>query len=126
MLYPFKFNPIYKEILWGGKRIAQFFDREIPEGNIAESWELSCRADSMSVVSNGEYRGIELSSLICKYKEKLLGTKIYEKYGLNFPLLVKIIDANDRLSVQVHPDDEYAKLIGENNGKNELWYVIRC
>ncbi len=124
MLYPFKFNPIYKEILWGGKRIAQFFDREIPEGNIAESWELSCRADSMSVVSNGEYRGIELSSLICKYKEKLLGTKIYEKYGLNFPLLVKIIDANDRLSVQVHPDDEYAKLIGENNGKNELWYVL--
>lgn len=124
MLYPLKFNPIYKEILWGGRRIAQYFDREIPDGNIAESWELSCRADSMSIVSNGEYRGAELSTLICKYKEKILGTQIYEKYGLNFPLLVKIIDANDRLSVQVHPDDEYAKLIGENNGKNEMWYVL--
>lgn len=124
MLYPLKFYPIYKEILWGGRRIAQYFEREIPDGNIAESWELSCRADSMSVVSNGEYKGTELSALIYKYKEKILGTKIYEKYGLYFPLLVKIIDANDRLSVQVHPDDEYAKLRGENNGKNEMWYVL--
>lgn len=124
MLYPLKFNPIYKEILWGGRRIAQYFNREIPDGNIAESWELSCNADSMSIVSNGEYRGTELFTLIYKYKEKILGTKIYEKYGLHFPLLVKIIDANDKLSVQVHPDDGYAKLIGEKNGKNEMWYVL--
>lgn len=124
MLYPFKFNPIYKEILWGGKRIGEYFDREIPSGNIAESWELSCRDDGMSVIRNGEYSGTELSKLICEYKEQILGTKIYEKYGLYFPLLVKIIDANDKLSVQVHPDDEYAKLIGENNGKNEMWYIL--
>ena len=124
MLYPFKFNPIYKEILWGGRRIGEYFDRSIPDGNIAESWELSYRDDGMSVISNGDYRGTELSKLICEYKEQILGTKIYEKYGLYFPLLVKIIDANDRLSVQVHPDDEYAKLIGENNGKNEMWYIL--
>lgn len=124
MLYPFKFNPIYKEILWGGRKIGKYFDREIPDGNIAESWELSCRDDGMSVVKNGEFKGIYLSNLISKYKEQILGYKIYEKYGLHFPLLVKIIDANDKLSVQVHPDDEYAKLIGENNGKNEMWYIL--
>ncbi len=124
MLYPFKFDPIYKEILWGGRRIGEYFDREIQGENIAESWELSCRDDGMSVISNGEHRGTELSKLICQYKEQILGTKIYEKYGLYFPLLVKIIDANDKLSVQVHPDDEYAKLIGENNGKNEMWYIL--
>lgn len=124
MLYPFKFKPIYKEILWGGRNIEKYFKRNIPDGHIAESWELSCRDDGMSIIRNGELAGLDLWSLILKYKEQVLGTLVYEKYGLYFPILVKIIDANDRLSVQVHPDDNYAKSAGERNGKNEAWYII--
>lgn len=78
----------------------------------------------MSVATNGELCGIDLEKLIEKYKEKLLGTASVKKYGSDFPLLIKIIDANDKLSVQVHPDDAYARLQGEKNGKNELWYII--
>lgn len=124
MLYPFKLKPIYKEILWGGRKIGSYFNRKIPEGNIAESWELCCREDGMNIIKNGQLEGNSLLDLISEYKEKVLGIKVYEKYGVYFPLLIKFIDANDKLSVQVHPDDDYAKLIGEKNGKNEVWYII--
>lgn len=124
MLYPFKFKPVYKEIIWGGKTIEKYFGRKTPFDKTAESWELCERPDGMSVIINGELKGITLEKLIDSYKEKVLGSTSTKKYGKYFPLLIKIIDANDKLSVQVHPDDEYAKINGEKNGKNELWYII--
>lgn len=124
MLYPIKFTPVYKRIIWGGNNIAKFFGRATPFEKTAESWELCARPDGMGVVANGELRGLDFAQVIGKYKEKLLGTASIKKYGFDFPLLIKIIDANDKLSVQVHPDDAYARKNGEKNGKNELWYVI--
>lgn len=124
MLYPLKFAPIYKQIIWGGTNISSYFHRDISLGNVAESWELCCRDDGTSIVSSGELEGMSLQSLILKFREKLLGEKTYQKFGAFFPLLIKIIDANENLSVQVHPDDAYARSSGEKNGKNELWYVL--
>lgn len=124
MFYPLKFDPVYKEIIWGGRNIERHFKRNIPPGNIAESWELCCREDGMSIVNNGIFKSKSLHDLIEEHGEKILGTRVCEKYGLNFPLLIKIIDANDKLSVQVHPDDRYAHTIGERNGKSEMWYIL--
>lgn len=125
MLEPFAFEPVYKQILWGGDRIARRFGRRVPFDKVAESWEITCRDDGMSVVSAGACRGMTLRQLMARYGQELLGSRSVARYGGDFfPLLVKIIDANDRLSVQVHPDDAYAKKMGEPNGKNEMWYVI--
>lgn len=124
MLYPIKPRPVYKDILWGGTRIRERFARKTPFARVAESWELCCRGDGMSVIDNGALAGQTLQEAADAYGEKLLGSDSVKKYGAYFPLLFKIIDANDRLSVQVHPDDAYAKSVGQPNGKNELWYVI--
>ena len=124
MLYPLKFEPVYKNMIWGGRNIEKKFKRYIPEGTIGESWEVCCRSDGMSVISNGYLKDSTLSSVIDKYKEHLLGTRVYNTSYKVFPLLIKIIDANDNLSVQVHPDDEYAFKKSGENGKTEMWYVI--
>lgn len=124
MLYPLRFKPVYKEIIWGGDNIRKKFTRVTPFQKVAESWELCCRPDGMGVVENGTLSGKTFAQMIEENGEKVLGTASVKKYGNSFPLLIKIIDANDKLSVQVHPDDEYAQNYGENNGKNELWYVI--
>lgn len=124
LLYPLKFTPIYKSYLWGGRNIERKLRRKIPDGMIAESWEISCRDDGMSVVSNGTLKGESLLDIIRSYKEKLLGTIYGNHPEKAFPLLIKIIDANDRLSVQVHPNDSYAKENGEIYGKTEMWYII--
>lgn len=124
LLYPLKFDPIYKQIIWGGTNISRYFRRNIPLDKVAESWELCCRDDGTSIVSSGALKGMSLHSLILNYREKLMGDKIYQKFGTHFPLLIKIIDANENLSVQVHPDDAYSRANGEKNGKNELWYVL--
>jgi mannose-6-phosphate isomerase len=123
-LYPLKFAPVYKQILWGGSNIKRYFGRNTPYDKVAESWELCSRSDGMGIVDNGPLRGSSFESLIEEYKENLLGEKSVAHYGNTFPLLVKLIDANDRLSVQVHPDDAYARLEGEANGKNEMWYIV--
>lgn len=124
MLYPLKFDPIYKQIIWGGTNISKYFHRDIQMDKVAESWELCCRVDGTSVVSAGKLKGKSLSCLILMYGAKLLGVRNFQKYGTYFPLLIKIIDANENLSVQVHPGDAYARANGEENGKNELWYVL--
>lgn len=124
MLYPLKCKPVYQQKIWGGQTIYKHFHRVIPTGKIGESWELCAREEGMSVVTNGPFQGRTLQELIEKYGRRLLGTNSYAKQGTFFPLLIKIIDANDRLSVQVHPDDVYAKAHGEPNGKNEFWYII--
>lgn len=124
LFYPLKFFPIYKSMIWGGRNISEKFNREICEENIGESWEICCREDGMSVVSNGSFKHRTLEDLIDEYKESLLGHLVYSKSFYNiFPLLIKIIDATDKLSVQVHPQDEYAMQFNDN-GKTELWYVL--
>lgn len=126
MLYPLKFKSLYKDYIWGGRNLEQL-GKILPEGNVAESWELSCHPDGESIISNGAYENISLAELIQKFGSKITGTALPNSAIEKFPLLIKFIDANDKLSVQVHPKDEYA-YIHENGelGKNEMWYIIQA
>lgn len=119
MLYPFQFIPVYKDYIWGGRNLERL-GKELPEGKVAESWELSCHPDGMSVVKNGTLRGRTLQGLIDEYGSKITG----DYRTKTFPLLVKLIDAADKLSVQVHPDDNFALAHEGEFGKNEFWYVL--
>lgn len=122
MLYPFKFLPVYKDYIWGGRNLSKF-NRQLPEGKVAESWELACRPDGMSVVENGVYKGRTLESMLSEFGSEIMGDSAKSnEHG--FPLLIKLIDANDKLSVQVHPDDEFARTHEGDNGKNEMWYIL--
>ncbi len=124
-LYPFKFEPILKEKIWGGQRISQILNHEdLPSGRCGESWEVSGLVGDESVVANGFLAENNLNELLEVYLTDLVGENNYEKYGLGFPLLIKYIDAQDNLSVQVHPDDEYAQTHFGQSGKTEMWYVV--
>ena len=126
-LYPLKFKTILKEKLWGGQNLKTSLNKNIPEGKkIGESWEISGVEDSISIVENGFLAENELDELIEIYMGDLVGDKVYDKFGTFFPLLIKFIDANDILSVQVHPDDELAKRRNGLNGKTEMWYVVNA
>ena len=118
------FNPILKSLIWGGEKIAPYKGIETEQHNIGESWEISGVEGSESIVAEGPDKGLTLSSLLHKYGASLLGKKNYEKYGDNFPLLIKFIDACQDLSVQVHPDDDLARKRGSQFGKTEMWYVL--
>ena len=122
MLYPLKFHPILKKKIWGGERLA--YKSEEHEESIGESWEISAVEDNISVVSNGILADNDLQELIEVYMGDLVGDHIYEKFGIEFPLLIKYIDANDDLSIQVHPDDETAKERHNAYGKTEMWYIV--
>lgn len=125
MLYPLKFKPVYKERIWGGRKIETAFGKKLPEGQlIGESWELSGVEGDVSVVSNGKLKGNSLQELIETYMGDLVGEKVFEKYGEEFPLLIKLIDADDVLSIQVHPDDKLAAERHHSFGKTEMWYVM--
>lgn len=124
-MYPLKFKPILKPLIWGGEKIAPFKGIETDLHNIGESWEISCVPDNVSVVENGPLAGKPLTELIAEYKGRLVGKANYEKNGTEFPLLVKFIDARQDLSIQVHPDDSMAlRKHNQQNGKTEMWYVI--
>ncbi|NSW92361.1 MAG: class I mannose-6-phosphate isomerase [Firmicutes bacterium] len=124
MLYPLKFKPVYKDYLWGGRNLEKL-GKVLPKGIVAESWEVSCHPDGESIIANGEFQGMPLSEYINKFQYKAMGKSLSWKPGDRFPLLVKLIDANNKLSVQVHPDDKYAVLHEEDkSGKNEMWYII--
>jgi mannose-6-phosphate isomerase len=124
MFYPLKFKPVYRNYLWGGRNLAKLGKVLPEEGIVAESWEVSCHPAGLSIVENGAYAGLSLRELIDKEGKAILGGATVSKYGMKFPLLIKLIDANQKLSVQVHPDDGYA-LKNENEfGKHEIWYVI--
>ena len=123
-LYPLKFEPILKKILWGGSEIGRFKHLEVKESGIGESWEVSQVPGSVSVVANGPLKGRTLTELMQVAPEALLGKKIYKRFGLEFPLLVKFIDAEDDLSIQVHPGDALARTRHNSFGKTEMWYVI--
>ena len=126
-LYPLKFNTIFKEKIWGGNKIETILGKDIsPLKNCGESWELSSVAGNISIVSEGELSGNSLTELIDNYKGELVGNRTYQKYGSEFPLLIKFIDANQDLSIQVHPNDELAKLRHDSFGKTEMWYIIQA
>jgi mannose-6-phosphate isomerase len=125
-LYPLKFNPILKPVIWGGSDICKFKHITPHIDGIGESWEISGVKGHISIISNGELEGTSLEELLLKEKSRLVGEKIYEKYGNTFPLLIKFIDARDNLSIQVHPDDELAKKRHNSFGKTEMWYVINA
>jgi len=124
-LYPLKFNPIYLEKLWGGNRLRTLLNKNYGDlKNCGESWELSGVEGRISVVSNGFLQGNDLSELIEIYMGDLVGDKVYEQFGNEFPLLIKFIDAQDDLSVQVHPNDKLSKERHNAFGKTEMWYVV--
>ena len=125
-LYPLKFQPILKTIIWGGDEISKFKNLEKETAGLGESWEISAVEDSVSVVENGDLSGTPLDVLINKAKDKLVGKKVFEKFGDKFPLLIKFIDAHDDLSIQVHPDDILAKRRHNSFGKTEMWYVVKA
>ena len=127
MLYPLKFIPALKEVVWGGERLVRA-GKPAPKGldpkHIGESWEISGLEEGESVVAFGALADNTLAELTEVYMGELVGEKVYEKYGLEFPVLVKIIDTRERLSVQVHPTDEFAEQMHSSRGKLEMWYVI--
>lgn len=126
-LYPLKFAPLYKEKIWGGKKLNTILRKDIPEQKkIGESWEISGVVDNISVVSNGKLAGNNLQELIEVYMGELVGDRVFQKFGIEFPLLVKFIDASEKLSIQVHPDDELARKRHKAYGKTEMWYIIQA
>lgn len=126
MLYPLTFKPILKSVIWGGSQICPFKGITPTEEGIGESWELSHVDDNFSVVAEGELANKSLDELIKEYGKELVGGKVMERFGSRFPLLIKFIDARDNLSIQVHPDDELAKVRHNSFGKTEMWYVIKA
>lgn len=130
MLYPLQFKPILKERIWGGRALAekrgtakQKADKDLV---IGESWEVSGVAGDVSVVAAGNLKGNDLQELVEVYMGELVGDKVFQRFGQEFPLLIKYIDAQDKLSVQVHPDDALAAKRHNAYGKTEMWYVLDC
>lgn len=126
-LYPLKFKTIYKDKIWGGQKIKTYLHKNfglLP--NCGETWEISGVKSDVSIVANGELKGKSLAELLEKYQGELVGKEVYKHFGNTFPLLVKFIDANDDLSIQVHPNDELAKSRHNSFGKTEMWYVVEA
>lgn len=121
-MYPIKFENIYFDKIWGGRDL-ELFRENLPKGNIGESWDVACHPNAVSIVANGKFKGMKLDELIKLKGKELLGTKVCGKW---FPLLIKLINAKDKLSVQVHPDDEYAERVEGQMGKTEAWYVVEA
>lgn len=121
-IYPYKFRPIFKERIWGGSAISDVFGKNTPEGvRIGESWELADLPDDKSVIANGSLAGQNIAAAIDKYAESITGKP---QYAPPLPLLIKILDAHDVLSVQVHPDSDTCKKLDKGDPKTECWYII--
>jgi mannose-6-phosphate isomerase len=124
-LYPLKFDTVLKEKVWGGSALTSLYNKGAKGlNNIGESWELSAIADNQSVVSNGFLAGNNIEELIEVYMGDITGDSIYEKFGNEFPLLIKFIEAQENLSIQVHPGNELAKKRHKAYGKTEMWYIL--
>ena len=123
-LYPMKLTAPCKDYLWGGNRLREEYGKVSDADKIAESWELSCHKDGQSVIADGEFKGLTLSELIEKQGKEVLGDNC-KKFD-NFPILIKLIDAKDNLSVQVHPNNDYALRVEGEYGKTEMWYIVDC
>lgn len=126
-MYPLLFKTIFKDKIWGGEKIRTILGKDFsPLPNCGETWEISGVKGDISVVKEGPLAGKDLVSLIDEYKGKLVGEKVYKKFGNEFPLLIKFIDANDDLSIQVHPDDALARERHDSFGKTEMWYILQA
>ncbi len=126
MLYPLKFNPILIEKIWGGQKLKSLYPSSEHLKNIGESWLISAIESSESIVADGFLAENNIPELQEVYLNDLVGDSVYDRYGDRFPLLVKLIDAADKLSIQVHPNDEIAKRQNGSMGKNEFWYILDC
>jgi len=126
LFYPLLFEPIFKERIWGGTKLKKVLNKSFDGIQIGESWELSTVENDISVVVNGEFKGLNLNQLIEKYPTEVLGIKSIQYFGNNFPLLFKFIDAKEDLSIQVHPNDALAKERHNSFGKTEMWYVMQA
>ncbi len=125
-LYPLKFETIFKDKIWGGEKMKSVLNKDFqPLPNCGETWEVSGVEGNISVVREGALKGENLKALIQEYKGDLVGNRVFDKFGDDFPLLIKFIDANDDLSVQVHPDDELGQKRHKSFGKTEMWYIIQ-
>ncbi len=124
--YPIKFTPLLKEKVWGGNKLEKILHKNGGGRSIGESWEISGLQGETTVISNGKHRGKDLTELVKEYREELVGQKVYKKFGNNFPLLVKFIDAKTELSVQLHPNDKLAKERHNSFGKTEMWYILQA
>lgn len=125
-LYPLTFEPLLKEIIWGGQDIRPFKGLAPNDQRIGESWEISHVDDNYSVVASGELRGRNLDELLRTYGDRLVGRSVRQSFGERFPLLIKFIDAQDNLSIQVHPDDTLGMKRHNSFGKTEMWYVVKA
>ncbi|SHM96730.1 type I phosphomannose isomerase catalytic subunit [Flavobacterium xinjiangense] len=124
--YPLQFEPILKERIWGGEKIKTVLHKPITSKITGESWELSTVEGDVSVVANGEWKGKSLTTLIDGFPNEILGTKVHARFGKQFPLLFKYLDAREDLSIQVHPNDELARKRHNSFGKTEMWYVMQA
>ncbi|MCQ2113929.1 MAG: class I mannose-6-phosphate isomerase [Bacteroidaceae bacterium] len=120
----YKFNPILKQTIWGGEKILRFKNIESTLTGVGESWELSAVKGNESVITFGQHIGKTITQLLSEQRELLVGKANYERFGNTFPLLIKFIDANQDLSIQVHPNDEQAERLHGTRGKTEMWYVV--
>src|SRR6187402_253533 len=125
-IYPLQFDAILKERIWGGEKLKTILNKPITSSITGESWELSTVEGDVSVVANGEYKGKPLTELINESPNEILGTAVHERFGKQFPLLFKYLDAREDLSIQVHPNDELAKKRHNSFGKTEMWYVMQA
>ncbi len=125
-LYPLQFNAILKERIWGGTKLKDYLNKPISSEITGESWEISTVENNVSVVSNGSLKEKLLNELVNEFPEALLGKKVYQQFGKQFPLLFKYLDAREDLSIQVHPNDQLAKERHNSFGKTEMWYVMQA
>jgi mannose-6-phosphate isomerase len=124
--YPLQFDAILKERIWGGEKLKTMFNKPITSKITGESWELSTVPGDVSVIANGTLKGKSLTEIIDQYPDELLGTGVYKRFGKQFPLLFKFLDAREDLSIQVHPDDALAKVRHNSFGKTEMWYIMQA
>jgi mannose-6-phosphate isomerase len=123
-VYPIKFDPIFKDRIWGGGKLRQVLKKQVEGDSVGESWEISGVPGDESIVVNGPYKGRTLTSLLQEFSEALLGSQIVRQRGPDFPVLIKFLDAREDLSIQLHPDDALAKKRHNSPGKTEMWYIM--
>ncbi len=125
-LYPLQFDPILKERIWGGEKLKTVLNKPITSKITGESWELSTVEGDVSIIANGDLKGKTLMDVINEAPNEILGTAVYSRFGKQFPLLFKYLDAREDLSIQVHPNDELAKKRHNSFGKTEMWYIMQA
>ncbi|MFT7351377.1 MAG: mannose-6-phosphate isomerase [Flavobacterium sp.] len=124
--YPLQFDPIFKYKIWGGNNLQSILNKNTTEDKIGESWEISSVPNSASLVANGKWKGRTLNDLVAEFSDDILGANSVTKFGKVFPLLFKFLDAQDDLSIQVHPNDALATERHNSKGKTEMWYVVEA